>query len=86
MSKDGVPETVIIERIKQSPLTDVIGVGVTTVRTQSAAGLSGSLLGRLHEQGVAYPVLDALQSQFLAQFIEVERLRYQNIGQGSIMN
>ena len=35
--------------------------------------------------GVAYPVLDTLQGQFLAQFIEVERLRYQNIGQGSIV-
>jgi hypothetical protein len=77
----------MLERIEHSPLTNVIGVGGTfTVRTQPAAGLSGSTLGLLHEQGVAYPVLDALQGQFLAQFIEVERLRYQNIGQGSIMN
>ena len=87
MSKEGVPAADIIERIEHSPLTNVIGVGGTfTVRTQPAAGLSGSLLGLLHEQGVAYPVLDALQGQFLSQFIEVERLRYQNIGQGSIMN
>jgi hypothetical protein len=87
MSRDRVPEAEIIERINRSPLTNVIGVGGTfTVRTQPAAGLSGSLLGLLHEQGVAYPVLNALQGQFLAQFIEVERLRYQNIGQGSIMN
>jgi hypothetical protein len=87
MSKDGVPEAEIVERINRAPLTNVIGVGGTsTVRTQPAAGLSGSLLGLLHEQGVAYPVLDALQGQFLAQFIEVERLRYQNIGQGSVIN
>ena len=87
MSKDGVPVADIIERIKHSPLTNVIGVGGTlTVRTQPAAGLSGSLLGNLHEQGVAYPVLDALQGKFLAQFVEAERLRYQNIGQGSMMN
>ena len=87
MSRDGVPDTEIIQRINRSPLTNVIGVGGTsTVRTQPAAGLTGSMLGLLHERGVAYPVLDALQGQFLAQFIEVERLRYQNIGQGSIIN
>jgi hypothetical protein len=87
MSKDGMPETQIIERINHSPLRDVIGVGGTfTIRTQPVAGLSGSLLALLHEQGVTYPVLDALQGQFLAQFIEVERLRYQNIGQGSVMH
>jgi hypothetical protein len=87
MSKDGAPEGEIIERLNHSRLTNVIGVGGTfSVRTQPAAGLSGSSLGLLHEQGVAYPVLDALQGQFLAQFIEVERLRYQNIGQGSTMH
>jgi hypothetical protein len=83
MSKDGVPEAQIIERINHSPLKDVIGVGGTlTIRTQPVAGLSGSELALLHEEGVAYPVLDALQGQFLAQFIETERLRYMNIGQG----
>jgi hypothetical protein len=84
MAKDSLPEAQIIERINHSPLAHVIGVGGSfTIRTQPVAGLSGSLLALLHEQGVAYPVLDALQGQFLAQFIEVERLRYQNIGQGS---
>jgi len=87
MSKDGVPEAQIIERIKRAPLTNVIGVGGTfSIRTQPVAGLSGSTLTLLHEQGVTYPVLDALQEQFLVQFIEIERLRYQNIGQGSVMN
>jgi hypothetical protein len=85
MSKDGVPEAQIIERINHSPLKNVIGVGGTfTIRTQPVAGLSGSQLALLHEEGVAYPVLDALQARFLAQFIEAERLRYQNIGQGSV--
>jgi hypothetical protein len=87
MSKDGVPEAQIIERVNHAPLTNVIGIGGTfTIRTQPVAGLSGSTLALLHEQGVSYQVLDALQGQFLAQFIEVERLRYQNIGQGSVMN
>ena len=30
------------------------------------------------EQGVPEDALDALQAQFLGQFIEAERLRYQN--------
>ena len=80
MSKDGVPEAQIIERINHSPLSAVIGVGGTSaIHTQPFAGLSGSRLALLHAQGVAYPVLDAVQGQFLAQFIETERLRYQNI-------
>jgi hypothetical protein len=83
MSKDGVPEDQIIERINRSPLSHMIGVGGSfTIRTQPVAGLSGSMLALLHEQGVAYPVLDALQAQFLAQFIEIESLRYR----GSMMS
>ncbi len=86
MAKDGVPEAQIIERINNSRLTRVIGVGGTfTVRTQPVAGLTGSELARLHEQGVGYGALDALQGQFLAQFIETERLRYMNLGKGPFM-
>lgn len=83
MIKDGVPEAQIVERINHSHLTHVIGVGGTfNVRSHPAAGLSGSEFAWLHEQGAGYPVLDALQSQFLAQFIEAERVRYQNLGKG----
>jgi hypothetical protein len=81
MAKDGVSDAQIIERINHSRLTNVIGVGGTSVvRTQPVAGLSGSELAGLYGQSVDYPVLDALQGQFLAQFIEVERLRYMNLG------
>jgi hypothetical protein len=81
MTKDGVPKAQIIDRINRSPLTHVVGVGgSSTVHSQLVAGLSGSELARLHEAGVGYPVLDALQAQFLAQFIESERLRYQGLG------
>jgi hypothetical protein len=83
MAKDGVPEAQIIERINNSRLTRVIGVGGTfTIRTQPVAGLMGSELAQLHEQGVGYAALDALQGQFLARFIETERLRYMNLGKG----
>jgi hypothetical protein len=83
MAKDAVPEAQIIERIKHSRLTHVIGVGGTfTIRTQPVAGLMGSELARLHDEGAGYSALDALQGQFLAQFIETERQRYKNIGKG----
>ena len=85
MAKDGVSDAQIIERINQSRLTHVIGVGGTSVvRTQPVAGLSGSQLAGLYGQSVDYPVLDALQGQFLAQFIEVERLRYINLGKAPL--
>jgi hypothetical protein len=81
MTRDGVPQTQIIDRINHSPLTHVIGVGGSlAVRSQPVAGLSGSELARLHDEGVADPALDALQGQFLSQFIEFERLRYQSWG------
>jgi hypothetical protein len=81
MAKDGVSDAQIIERINHSRLTQVIGVGRTfVIRTQPVAGLSGSELAGLYGESVGYPVLDALQGQFLAQFIEVERLRYMNLG------
>ena len=83
MAKDGVPEAEMIERINHSRLARVIGVGGTfPLRTQPVAGLMGSELARLRDGGVGYGALDALQGQFLAQFIETERLRYMNIGKG----
>jgi hypothetical protein len=85
MVKDGVPESQIIERIKTSRLDNIIGSnGVLAIRTQPTAGLTGSQLARLHDDGASYAVLDALQAQFLAQFIEQERLRYQNWGKGPL--
>jgi hypothetical protein len=70
MSRDGVPEAQIVEQIKHAPLTSLIGAGdVSTVRTQPVAGLRGSTLALLYEQRVTYSVLNALQEQFLVQFI-----------------
>jgi hypothetical protein len=80
--KDGVPEDQIVDRIRRSRLANVVGVGGLSIRTQPVAGLKGSELARLHQEGAGYAVLDALQSQFLAQWIETARLRYQNWGKG----
>ena len=85
MVTDGVPESQILERIRNSRLDGVIASsGLLTIHTQPIAALTGSELARLRDAGVSDAVLDALQSQFLAQFIEAERLRYQNWGKGSM--
>ena len=39
-------------------------------------GLSGSRLAALRQQGMPDPVLDAIQEQYLAQFIEFQRQRF----------
>jgi hypothetical protein len=81
-ANSGRSDEELVKRIRQqSRLDPVIGVGGwDAVRTQPVAGLSGSTLAQMHERGVSHAVLDAVQTQFLAQFIEVERLRYQNWG------
>jgi len=83
MHRNGISEQEIVQKISNSRLTHVVGVGgFGKIRTQPVAGVSGSLLAQLREQGVSAAVLDAIQSRFLAQFIEAERLRYQNWGKG----
>lgn len=84
MVKDGVPADELTERIRSSRLRDVIATqGLSTISTHYVAGLSGSELARLHEDGAADPVVDALQEKFLAEFIEFNRMRYQSWGKGS---
>ena len=83
MVKDGVPEAQIVERINNSWLDGIVAsAGLLAIRTQPAAGLTGSQLARLHDEGAGYAVLDALQGRFLSQFIEQERMRYLNWGKG----
>jgi len=83
LAHSGTPEAELLQRIRNSRLENTIGVGgFSTIRTRPVAGFSGSLLAHLHDEGLTDPVLDALQAQFLAQFIEAERLRYQNWGKG----
>ena len=51
-----------------------------SVSHEETIGTSSQLQRELRRIFLSYPVLDALQGQFLAQFIEVERLRYMNLG------
>jgi hypothetical protein len=83
MASSGMPEAELVQRIRSAHLIRVIGIGGhSAVRTHPIAGLGGAELARLEEQGVSEGALDALQGRFLAAFIEIERLRYQNLGKG----
>jgi hypothetical protein len=61
----------------------IIQTDTRTVRTRPLTAISGSELAQLRVDGVPDPVLDAVQDQFLSQFVALERLRYLNIGKGS---
>lgn len=84
MAAAGTPEADLVRTIRESNLDAIIGTGgLAPIRTRPTAGLRGSHLASLHRAGVPDAVLDELQSAFLSQFVEVERLRYQLLGKGS---
>ena len=63
--------------------TIIIQTDTRTLRTRPLAAISGSELAQMRVDGVPDAVLDAIQDQFLSQFVALERLRYLNIGKGS---
>jgi len=83
MSRSGASEQELIQRLRTSRLEGVAGVGgLGTVRTHPVAGVTGSELAELHSLGVSDAVIDEVQTVFLGQFVEIARLRYQNLGKG----
>lgn len=82
--KDGTPGPDLAARIRASRLHDVIGNGgLTKLSTHLLAGLSGSELARLRQDGASDEVVDALQQKYLAEYIDFARIRYENWGKGS---
>ena len=81
-AKEGASAEELVRQIRNSRLEGLIAQGGLRLGTRSSVGLSGSELATLRHQGVPDSVLDALQGQYLAQFIEFERLRFQNLGNG----
>jgi hypothetical protein len=82
--KQGTPGAGLAARIDASRLHDIIGTrGITQISTHHVAGLSGSQLAQLHQEGASDEVLDALQRKFLAEYIDFARIRYENLGKGS---
>ncbi len=77
----GVPTQELVAQVRSSRLDGVIGQGLIATGqisfgTRSSVGLPGSRLAQLRQQGVPDPVLDAIQEQYLSQFIEVQRQRF----------
>ncbi len=85
-AKEGVPATELANEVRGSRIEGLIAQGGTNVGTMSSVGLHGSELAALHRQGVPDAVVDAIQEQYLAQFVEYQRLRYQNWGKGPSLN
>ena len=85
-AKEGIPAEELARQVRSSRIEGLIAQGGLTLGTMSSVGLSGSELAALHQEGVPDPVLDALQEQYLAQFVEFQRLRYQNWGKGPSFN
>lgn len=84
MARDGMPTEELVLRIQDSYLDGLIATGgFEGISTHYEAGLKGSELAALARDGVADPVLDALQAKFLAQWVEFARMRYQHRGKGS---
>jgi hypothetical protein len=80
-SKQGVPSAQLVNDILSSEIQDVIGVGGLTsgVGLNLTAGIPGSQFAEMRKQGVVDPVLDALQAQYLSQYIAFAKLRWQNL-------
>jgi hypothetical protein len=82
MARAGASEQEMLARVRGGKLDQVIGAQspLTGIRTRPVATLTGSSLARLRQAGVPDTVLDEIQTVFLGQYVEVERLRYQNLG------
>ena len=84
MLADGLAPERIAATIRDSRLAHVIGDGGgTRLSTHFTVALKGSEFAVLAQNGATDPVLDALQEKYLAEFIEVSRLRHQSEGKGS---
>jgi len=83
MARAGASEDEMVAAVRGSRLEGVAGVGgIGTIRTHPVAGVSGTALADLRSAGVPDAVIDEVQTQFLAQYVEIARLRYQNLGKG----
>jgi hypothetical protein len=79
-AKAGVSAEQLVAQIRSSRLDGLIGQGFIatgqfTFGTRASVGLTGSELAALRKQGVPDAALDALQEEYLAQFIEIQRQR-----------
>jgi hypothetical protein len=87
MVRQGKSQAEILEALNTKGLeTIIIQTDTKQIRTRPLAAITGSELAQLRADGVPDPVLDAIQNSFLSQFVALERLRYINIGKGSVQS
>jgi hypothetical protein len=83
LARQNMPAAQLVETIHTSRLEPVTGVEhLSSISTHPTIAISGSQLARMRAEGVPDPVLDAVQESLLGQFVEIQRLRYQNLGKG----
>ncbi len=76
-----VPEAEVLATVRNSTLLGVTGEQhLNSITSHPIAVLTGAQLARLRVEGVPDAVLDAIQLDFIGQFVELQRLRYQNWG------
>lgn len=81
MAQEGTSSEELVRAVRDAKLDRSIGgAGLSAVRTHPVTALSGSELARLRADGVPDPALDELQNSYVSQFVELQRLRYQNLG------
>jgi hypothetical protein len=81
MVKSGAPEERVVQAVRSSRIEHIVATGgLGRIGTHLQIGLKGSDLARLCKEGVPESVVDALQSSVLSQYVEMQRLRYQNMG------
>ena len=77
----GRPADEVRETLSRVRLKGVIGVtGLKTLGTLVHAGLTGTTLAALRKEGLPDPLLDEIQTRYLAEV--VENLRLRNVGNG----
>lgn len=84
MAKAGKSDEEILAVMRGARLQEAFGSrGATKLGTRLPAGISGSRLADLRAEGMSDPVLDELQTSWLAAYVEFLRLRYLDLGKGS---
>jgi hypothetical protein len=83
VTKGDSQEKILAELHAKGLESIIIQTDTRTIRTRPLTAITGSELAQMHVDGVPDAVLDAIQGQFLSQFVALERLRYLSIGKGS---
>ncbi|MBI1397519.1 MAG: hypothetical protein GC151_16220 [Betaproteobacteria bacterium] len=84
LARSGMTDAQLLKELRTRPLVDVIGTGSSFhLGSTVTAGLTGSMLADLHDEGLSDAVLDELQANYLAVYVEYLRMRYLQDGRGA---